>query len=202
MWSGPAPCALNASRDNRSAAASAEPTRRKVTVAGQEYTVGVLVQANHGKRPWFNVLGQPVGRLMPFEGLVPKETGSIIVVIATDAPLSTISLTHLARRAGLGADGRVEGVGAGVVAEGAVAVDGATEPERKPPNLMRRKRCSGRGWSSLQPPAWPSVAGPTLHSSMAVAGSRETYCQWRSPVMTVRLGWRARSARILVPSTT
>jgi L-aminopeptidase/D-esterase-like protein len=75
---------------------------RKVTVAGQEYTVGVLVQANHGKRPWFNVLGQPVGRLMPFEGLVPKETGSIIVVIATDAPLSTISLTHLARRAGLG----------------------------------------------------------------------------------------------------
>jgi L-aminopeptidase/D-esterase-like protein len=75
---------------------------RRVTVGGETYTVGVLVQANHGKRPWFNLLGQPVGRLMPFEGLVPKETGSIIVVIATDAPLSTISLTHLARRAGLG----------------------------------------------------------------------------------------------------
>lgn len=75
---------------------------RRVTVAGETYTVGVLVQANHGKRPWFNVLGQPVGRQMPFEGLVPKETGSIIVVIATDAPLSTISLKHLARRAGLG----------------------------------------------------------------------------------------------------
>ena len=75
---------------------------RRVTVGGETYTVGVLVQANHGKRPWFNVLGQPVGRLMPFEGLVPRETGSIIVVIATDAPLSTISLTHLARRAGLG----------------------------------------------------------------------------------------------------
>lgn len=75
---------------------------RRVTVGDETYTVGVLVQANHGKRPWFNVLGQPVGRLMPFEGLVPKETGSIIVVIATDAPLSTISLRHLARRAGLG----------------------------------------------------------------------------------------------------
>jgi L-aminopeptidase/D-esterase-like protein len=75
---------------------------RRVTVGDETYTVGVLVQANHGKRPWFNVLGQPVGRLMPFEGLVPKETGSIIVVIATDAPLSTISLTHLARRSGLG----------------------------------------------------------------------------------------------------
>ncbi|TXH96594.1 MAG: S58 family peptidase [Pseudorhodobacter sp.] len=75
---------------------------RRVTLGDETYTVGVLVQANHGKRPWFNVLGQPVGRLMPFEGLVPKETGSIIVVIATDAPLSTISLRHLARRAGLG----------------------------------------------------------------------------------------------------
>ncbi len=75
---------------------------RRVALGGQTYTVGVLVQANHGKRPWFNVLGQPVGRLMPFEGLVPRETGSIIVVIATDAPLSTISLRHLARRAGLG----------------------------------------------------------------------------------------------------
>lgn len=75
---------------------------RQVAVAGQSYTVGVLVQANHGKRPWFNVLGKPVGKVMPFDGLVPRETGSIIVVIATDAPLSTISLTHLARRAGLG----------------------------------------------------------------------------------------------------
>lgn len=75
---------------------------RRVEVGGETYTVGVLVQANHGKRPWFNVLGQPVGKLMPFEGLVPRETGSIIVVIATDAPLSTISLRHLARRAGLG----------------------------------------------------------------------------------------------------
>jgi L-aminopeptidase/D-esterase-like protein len=75
---------------------------RRVSVGGQDYTIGVLVQANHGKRPWFNVLGQPVGRLMPFEGLVSRETGSIIVVIATDAPLSTISLRHLARRAGLG----------------------------------------------------------------------------------------------------
>lgn len=75
---------------------------RCVTVGENTYTIGVLVQANHGKRPWFNVLGQPVGRLMPFEGLVSRETGSIIVVIATDAPLSPISLKHLARRAGLG----------------------------------------------------------------------------------------------------
>ena len=75
---------------------------RRVRLGDETYSVGVLVQANHGKRAWFNVLGKPVGHKMPFDGLVPKETGSIIVVIATDAPLSTVSLTHLARRAGLG----------------------------------------------------------------------------------------------------
>lgn len=75
---------------------------RRVSVGGQDHTVGVLVQANHGKRPWFNILGKPVGALMPGGGLVKKETGSIIVVIATDAPLSTISLRHLARRAAMG----------------------------------------------------------------------------------------------------
>jgi D-aminopeptidase len=75
---------------------------RQVMVQGQKVTVGVLVQANHGRRPWFTVLGKPVGQAMPFDGLVEKETGSIIVVIATDAPLSTISLRHLARRAALG----------------------------------------------------------------------------------------------------
>ena len=60
---------------------------------------------------------------------------------------------------------------------GDVAEAGVTVPERKPPNLVRRKRCSGRGVSSFQPPAWASVAAPTLHSSMLVAGSRDTYCQ-------------------------
>ena len=75
---------------------------RRVAVGGQEYTVGVLVQANHGTRPWLNILGQPVGRLMPGAGVHDKETGSIIVIVATDAPLSALSLRHLARRAGMG----------------------------------------------------------------------------------------------------
>jgi D-aminopeptidase len=50
------------------------------------------------KRPWFNVLGQPAGRSMLIEGLVSRETGSIIGVIATDTPLPTVSLNHPARR--------------------------------------------------------------------------------------------------------
>ena len=75
---------------------------RRVRLAGQEFTLGVLVQANHGQRDWFQVLGRPVGRLMPEGAWRDREQGSIIVVIATDAPLSALSLRHLARRAAMG----------------------------------------------------------------------------------------------------
>ncbi|MCM2563393.1 P1 family peptidase [Lutimaribacter sp. EGI FJ00015] len=75
---------------------------RVLQVGGRDVTLGALVQANHGIRPWLNVLGQPVGRLMPEGALHGAEMGSIIVVLATDAPLSALSLRHLARRAALG----------------------------------------------------------------------------------------------------
>lgn len=75
---------------------------RRVAIGGRGFTVGVLVQANHGRRDWFTVLGRPVGRLMPEGAFRQKETGSIIVVIATDAPLSQLSLRAVARRAALG----------------------------------------------------------------------------------------------------
>lgn len=75
---------------------------RVVEIGGQSYTVGALVQANHGIRPWLTILGQRVGEAMPEGRLIERETGSIIVVLATDAPLSPVSLRHLARRAALG----------------------------------------------------------------------------------------------------
>ena len=75
---------------------------RRVTLAGHDYTVGALVQANHGRRPWLNILGRPVGRLMPEGAWRDREVGSIIVYIGTDAPLSALSLRHLARRAAIG----------------------------------------------------------------------------------------------------
>lgn len=75
---------------------------RLVTLGQREFTLGVLVQANHGRRDWFTVLGRPVGQMMPEGAFRPKETGSIIVVIATDAPLSHLSLRAVARRAALG----------------------------------------------------------------------------------------------------
>ena len=75
---------------------------RKVRLAGQDYVVGALVQANHGRREWLTVLGRPVGKAMPEGAFRAKEVGSIIVYIATDAPLSPLSLRHLARRAAIG----------------------------------------------------------------------------------------------------
>jgi len=82
------------------------------------YTVGVLVQANYGTRQFFSVAGVPVGKeitdllptvgkeaasLFPFDRKIGDEgQGSIIVVIATDAPLLPNQLKRLAQRASLG----------------------------------------------------------------------------------------------------
>jgi len=81
------------------------------------YTVGVLVQANYGTRQNLTIAGAPVGSeisdLMPiFEsGNQSPGTGSIIVVVATDAPLLPHQLKRLARRVPLGI-ARVGGMGA------------------------------------------------------------------------------------------
>jgi L-aminopeptidase/D-esterase-like protein len=76
------------------------------------YTVGVLVQANYGGRSTFTVAGVPVGReitdLTPARG--SSGDGSIIVVVATDAPLLPHQLKRLARRVPLGI-AKVGGIG-------------------------------------------------------------------------------------------
>lgn len=77
---------------------------RKIRIDGKEFTIGVLVQANHGVRPWLKVLGKHLGPSMN-EDRIPglnAERGSIIVVIATDLPLAPNQLNRLARRATLG----------------------------------------------------------------------------------------------------
>jgi D-aminopeptidase len=93
------------------------------------YTVGVLVQCNCGRRPQLTVAGVPVGREIseevPYAALAPSpsppgsategDVGSIIIVIATDAPLLPHQLKRLARRAALGLarTGSVSGNGSG-----------------------------------------------------------------------------------------
>lgn len=70
------------------------------------YTVGVLVQANYGVRQFLSIAGVPVGKeitdLMPLNNRKDDGQGSIIVVIATDAPLLPHQLKRLAQRASLG----------------------------------------------------------------------------------------------------
>jgi D-aminopeptidase len=75
---------------------------RKLAVAGKEFILGVLVQANHGVRDWLAICGEPIGELMQNDRLIERETGSIIVIFATDLPMRPDQLQRLARRAGLG----------------------------------------------------------------------------------------------------
>jgi D-aminopeptidase len=84
-------------------------TSSRVTeAAGSRYTVGVLVQANFGSRDHLLVAGVPVGKLlrdhMVYSDEEPEveETGSIIIIVGTDAPLLPHQIKRLTRRAALG----------------------------------------------------------------------------------------------------
>ena len=80
----------------------------------QNYVVGVFVQANCGRRPQLTIAGVPVGKEIP-GSVYKEETGSIIIVIATDAPLLPNQLKRLGRRASLGLarTGSISGNGSG-----------------------------------------------------------------------------------------
>ena len=85
-----------------------------------DYTVGVLVQANHGRRERFSVNGVPVGLEIGQDVVpgtdagsdrgLPPGSGSIIGVVATDAPLLPLQCRRLAQRASFGV-ARTGGVG-------------------------------------------------------------------------------------------
>ena len=75
---------------------------RRLEIDGTGFHVGALVQANHGIRPWFTVLGRRLGPLMPEDRLLDAEQGSIIAILATDLPLAPHQLTRLAKRAAIG----------------------------------------------------------------------------------------------------
>jgi len=88
---------------------------RQVSIANRSYTVGVLVQANYGTRANFTIAGIPLGEELP--DLLPEfrphdsDTGSIIVIVATDAPLLAHQLKRMSRRVPAGI-ARVGGYGA------------------------------------------------------------------------------------------
>jgi D-aminopeptidase len=124
---------------------------RKLDMKVGGYTVGVLVQCNYGRRPNLRIAGVPVGLEIPdnaayasasFDG---AERGSIIVVVATDAPLVSHQLKRLARRVslGLGRAGSVSGNGSGDIFiafstanPGAAAVDHIVDLKMLPNDKM------------------------------------------------------------------
>jgi L-aminopeptidase/D-esterase-like protein len=82
---------------------------RKLSENAGGYTVGVLVQANFGARNQLRIAGAPVGteitegtRSSNVAGPMKEDVGSIIIVVATDAPLISNQLKRLARRAAMG----------------------------------------------------------------------------------------------------
>lgn len=81
---------------------------RVINIQGENYTLGVLVQANYGGRKNLTIAGVPVGKQIT--DLMPRDSyesgnegdGSIIVILATDAPLLAHQMKRLARRIPMG----------------------------------------------------------------------------------------------------
>ena len=75
---------------------------RSLSIAGESYSVGAFVQSNFGRRHLMQIGGIPMGHLFPLEQAGEPGRGSIIGVVATDAPLLPHQLSRLARRAAYG----------------------------------------------------------------------------------------------------
>jgi D-aminopeptidase len=88
---------------------------RVLSAKNGAYTVGVLVQCNYGDRDQLRIAGVPVGREIQDNKVRNKDVGSIIVVVATDAPLIPTQLKRVARHVamGLARDGSYAGNGSG-----------------------------------------------------------------------------------------
>jgi L-aminopeptidase/D-esterase-like protein len=124
---------------------------RKIESKAGAFTVGVLVQCNYGSRPNLRIAGVPVGKEIPENpayastSFAEADRGSIIVVVATDAPLVAHQLKRLARRVslGLGRDGSISGNGSGDIFiafstanSGAAAVDHVVDLKMLPNDMI------------------------------------------------------------------
>jgi D-aminopeptidase len=125
---------------------------RKFEIKGASYTVGVLVQCNYRVRPNLRIAGVPVGREIPEDAAYSTasfsevDRGSIIAVVATDAPLVAHQLKRLARRVslGLGRNGSISGNGSGDIfiafssANPGAAADHLIDVKMLPNDLLER----------------------------------------------------------------
>jgi len=105
---------------------------RRLSDKNGGYTVGVLLQCNYGRQDQLRIAGINVGRELPPGIPGEKDNGSIIVVVATDAPLLPHQLKRLVRRVplGLGRDGSYSGNGSGdIFIAFSTANSGAWDPK-------------------------------------------------------------------------
>ena len=75
---------------------------RVLDIAGEDFVIGAMVQANHGLRPWFTVLGRQIGEVITEDRIFENELGSIIVILGTNLPMAPHQLRRLAKRAAIG----------------------------------------------------------------------------------------------------
>src|ERR1700733_2822824 len=100
------------------------------------YTIGVLVQCNYGARDQLRIAGINVGREIPEHTIFKEDVGSIIVIVATDAPLIPTQLKRIAKKVslGLGRNGSYSGDGSGdIFLAFSTANPGAVSPKSNDP---------------------------------------------------------------------
>ena len=113
---------------------------RKLPEKDGGYTVGVLVQCNFGVHHLLRIAGAPVGYALPGQKVWDADTGSIIVVVATDAPLLPQQMKRIAKRVtlGLGRLGSISGDGSGdIFIAFSTANAGAGMEQDKPVTVQR-----------------------------------------------------------------
>jgi D-aminopeptidase len=103
------------------------------------YTVGVLVQCNFGTRHLLRIAGTPVGYEITGHPVWGDDTGSIIVVVATDAPLLPSQMKRIAKRVtlGLGRLGSISGDGSGDIFIAFSTANAGAGLEQKKPVAVR-----------------------------------------------------------------
>src|SRR6266571_1032963 len=159
------------------------------------FTVGVLVNANMGRRSDLSVDGVPVGR--EISELMPRESvdGSIIIVVATDAPLDHLKLKRLASKAGLGLarTGTISNHGSGDIVLAFSTGNRVPHYPKPPRRTTPRARPSATRMRSTGAPqritAPRSRAARAMHSDTCPMPPRTTPQQPRIPSTSPMTWW-------------
>lgn len=150
---------------------------RYAQIGGKQYCVGALVLSNFGKLPALTLAGQPLGQQLGPQLLALRqpsgetpEMGSIIMIIATDAPLDARQLGRLATRCGigLGRTGSIYGHGSGDLA---LAFSTAQTVPYRPHDALRQSACLH---DSLLDPLFEAVADSTEQAIVNALFAAET----------------------------